>query len=94
VSFSGVNGRLQSDGRIAGFSIHESNGAETPMIYRSRVDAAEASSVLLYVQGKLPQNATLWYGFGKDPYCNVRDADDLAVPVFDLKIATAVAGTR
>jgi sialate O-acetylesterase len=94
VTFSGVNGRLQSDGRMAGFSIHESNGAETPMIYRSRVDAAEASSVLLYVQGKLPQNATLWYGFGKDPYCNVRDAADLAVPVFDLKIATAVAGTR
>jgi sialate O-acetylesterase len=94
VTFSGVNGRLQSEGRMAGFSVHESNGAESPMIYRSRVDPAEASTVLLYVQGKLPQNATLWYGFGKDPYCNVRDADDLAVPAFDLKITTAVAGTR
>lgn len=94
VTFSGVNGRLQSDGRMAGFSIHEAGGAEMPMIYRSRVDAAEASTVLLYVQGKLPQNALLWYGFGKDPYCNVRDADDMAVPVFNLKIATAVAGTR
>jgi len=61
------------------------------MIYRSRVDPAEASTVLLYVQGKLPQNAILWYGFGKDPYCNVRDAADLAVPVFELKIATAVS---
>jgi sialate O-acetylesterase len=94
VTFSGVNGRLQSEGRMAGFSIHETSGGETPMIYRSRVDPAEASTVLLYVQGKLPQNATLWYGFGKDPYCNVRDADDMAVPVFDLKITTAVAGTR
>lgn len=91
VTFSGVNGRLQSDGRMAGFSIHESTGAETPMIYRSRVDAAEASSVLLYVQGKLPQNATLWYGFGKDPYCNVRDADDMAVPVFELNIGAPAA---
>ncbi len=89
VAFSCVNGRLQSDGRIAGFSIHESTGAPAPMIYRSRVDPAEASTVLLYVQGKLPKDATLWYGFGKDPYCNVRDADDLAVPVFELKIETA-----
>ncbi len=88
VTFSGVNGRLQSEGRMAGFSIHDSlTGPEIPMIYRSRVDPAEASTVLLYVQGKLPQNAILWYGFGKDPYCNVRDAADLAVPVFELKIA-------
>lgn len=94
VTFSGVNGRLQSEGRMAGFTIHETSGGEIPMIYRSRVDPAEASTVLLYVQGKLPQNATLWYGFGKDPYCNVRDADDLAVPVFALKITTTVTGTR
>ena len=24
----------------------------------------------------------LHYGFGKDPYCNVRDAADMAAPVF------------
>jgi sialate O-acetylesterase len=89
VTFASVNGRLQSEGRMAGFSIHESSGAEIPMIYRSHVDPAEASTVLLYVQGKLPRNATLWYGFGKDPYCNVRDAMDMAVPVFELNIATA-----
>jgi sialate O-acetylesterase len=87
VTFSGVNGRLQSEGRIAGFSIHESTGADVPMIYRSRVDPAEASTVLLYVQGKLPQDASVWYGFGKDPYCNIRDALDMAVPVFELKIS-------
>ncbi len=91
VTFSGVNGRLQSEGRIAGFSIHESGGAEAAMIYKSRVDPAEASSVLLYVQGKLPPNAMLWYGHGKDTYCNVRDADDLAVPVFALKIDAPAA---
>lgn len=93
VLFSGVNGRLQSDGRIAGFSIHDSSGADVPMIYKSRVDPAEASTVLLYVQGKLPQDATLWYGFGKDPYCNLRDADDMAVPVFEMNVA-AGAETR
>jgi len=86
VTFSGVNGRLQSDGPISGFSIHNANGEWEPMIYKSRVDPAEASSVLLYVQGKLPENAILWYGYGKTPYCNVRDAQDLAVPVFALPI--------
>jgi sialate O-acetylesterase len=86
VTFSGVNGQLRSEGRISGFSIHEANGDWAPRIYKSRVDPAEASTVLLYVQGKLPQDAVLWYGFGKDPYCNVRDAADLAVPVFEMKI--------
>lgn len=90
VNFSGVNGRLQSDGPISGFTIHNANGDWEPMIYKSRVDPAEASSVLLYVQGKLPADATLWYGYGKTPYCNVRDAADLAVPVFALRIATAM----
>jgi sialate O-acetylesterase len=86
VGFAGVNGRLQSDGRISGFSIHDSKGAPLPVIYKTRVDPAEASTVLLYVQGKLPPDAMLWYGFGKDPYCNVRDAADMAVPVFAMKI--------
>ncbi len=87
VSFSGVNGRLQSEGPISGFSIRDSNGEWAPMIYKSRVDPAEASTVLLYVQGKLPPDAALWYGFGKDPYCNLRDADDMAAPVFEMKIS-------
>ena len=99
VAFSGVNGRLQSEGRISGFSIHDSKGALLPVIYKTRVDPAEASKVLLYVQGKLPPDATLWYGFGKDPYCNVHDANDMAVPVFAMKIgiqtgAAATARTR
>jgi sialate O-acetylesterase len=86
VTFSGVNGRLHSDGPISGFSIHDANGDWAPRIYKSRVDPAEASTVLLYVQGKLPPDSVLWYGFGKDPYCNVRDAADMAVPVFEMKI--------
>jgi sialate O-acetylesterase len=89
VSFSGVNGRLQSEGPISGFSIHLPDGEWVPLIYKSHVDPAEASSVLLSVQGKLPENATLWYGFGKDPYCNLHDAADMAVPVFELKIGNS-----
>lgn len=91
VSFSGVNGRLQSEGPISGFSIHLPNGEWVPLIYKSHVDPAEASNVLLSVQGKLPEDATLWYGFGKDPYCNLRDAADMAVPVFEIKIGSGAS---
>ncbi|HEV2688222.1 MAG TPA: sialate O-acetylesterase, partial [Bryobacteraceae bacterium] len=94
MTFSGVNGKLQSDGPITGFSIRDEKGEWTPMIFKARVDPAEASSVLLYVQGRLPENAMLWYGFGKDPDCTMRDATDLPVPVFALKIGTATVGTR
>ena len=87
VMFSGVNGRLQSAGSISGFSIHGPKGEWLPLIYKVRVDPAEASAVLLYVQGKVPADAMLWYGFGKDPYCNVHDAADMGVPVFAIKIA-------
>ena len=24
----------------------------------------------------------LWYGWGMDPYCNITDAEDMAVPAF------------
>ena len=82
VEFSDVNGSLQSEGRISGFSIHKPDGEPVPMIYKARVDPAAASTVLLYVSGKLPEHATLHYGYGKDPYCNLRDANDMAVPVF------------
>jgi sialate O-acetylesterase len=90
VRFSGVNGRLKSEGPLAGFSIRNAKGDWEPMIYKTWVDPAEASTVLLYVQGKLPEDATLWYGFGKDPYCNMRDEADMAAPVFALKIGAGM----
>ena len=86
VSFSGVNGRLKSEGPLAGFSIRNAKGDWLPLIYKTKVDPAEASAVSLYVEGKLPEDALLWYGFGKDPYCNLRDESDMAAPVFAIKI--------
>lgn len=81
VAFAGVNGKLESDGRLDGFSIHNDKGETVPLIYKAAIDASE-NAVLLYVGGKLPESATLWYGFGNDPYCNLRDASDQAAPVF------------
>ncbi len=82
VKFTDVNQRLLSEGRISGFTIHNGDGPPLPLIYKASVDPAEASTVLLFLTGKLPEHASLRYGFGKDPYCNVRDAADLAVPAF------------
>jgi sialate O-acetylesterase len=79
VEFDEVNGGLRAQGRPAGFSIHAPGGEPLAAIYKVRL---EANAALLHVQGKLPEGAALWYGNGKDPYCNVRDAADMAMPVF------------
>jgi sialate O-acetylesterase len=82
VTYSDVNGRLESDGRINGFSVHSPGGPALPLIFKSQVDPADGSSVLLFFQGKLPDGAVLHYGYGKDPYCNLHDSADMGAPVF------------
>jgi sialate O-acetylesterase len=82
VAFADVNGRLKSDGRISGFSIHGPDGVPQPLIFKARIDPADGSSVLLHIGGKLPDGAALYYGFGKDPYCNLRDEEDMGALVF------------
>jgi carbohydrate esterase-like sialic acid-specific acetylesterase len=82
VTFEEVNGRLISDGRLSGFTIHGADDAPLPAIYKARLDPAEPNVALLHVTGKLPEGASLRYGFGKDPYCNLRDQKDMAAPVF------------
>jgi carbohydrate esterase-like sialic acid-specific acetylesterase len=82
VKFSGVTGKLRSAGRVSGFSIHGPDGVALPAIYKARVDPADGSAILLSITGQLPAGASLWYGAGKDPYCNVRDDADMGVPVF------------
>lgn len=82
VTFSGVNGRLTSDGRVSGFSVHAASGERRSAIYRAEFDSTAPNVVLLHVGGKLPEGATLRYGWGKDPYCNVRDSADVGLVAF------------
>ena len=43
----------------------------------------EGDSALLHLTvDTLPRGTELWYGWGLDPYCNVTDAQDAAVPAF------------
>lgn len=71
VTFTEVNGKLTSEGRIAGFSLRGPTGVEIPAIYKATIRGN--NTVVLHTQGKLPEDAQLWYGYGKDPYCNLRD---------------------
>ncbi len=82
VTFSDVNGSLHSDGRLSGFSVRGPTGQLIPVIYDQLIDAKMPNTVLLMGAGKIPENATLWYGYGTDPYCNLKDSADMAVPVF------------
>ena len=82
VKFENVTGSLRADGRIGGFSVHTPTGESVPLIYRTDVDPSDGATVLLHTGGKLPDDAVLHYGFGKDPYCNLRDEADMAALVF------------
>jgi len=76
---SGVNGRLDESARLAGFTVADASGVITPRIYRTRADG---SDLLLFFDGGPTPPAFLWYGHGKDPYCNIRDSENMALPVF------------
>lgn len=82
VKFTGVNGRLRAPERIGGFSLHGPDGQARPLIFRVIVDPQDGHSVLLYTQQPVPPGTLLRHGAGKDPFCNLRDEADLAVPVF------------
>jgi sialate O-acetylesterase len=87
VTFSGVNGRLIAEGRLGGFSLHGPDDTPLSIIYKARLDPADPGAVLLHLQGTLPKDAALWYGRGRDPYCNLRDEADMAAPVFVLPVS-------
>lgn len=82
VTFNEVNGQLASEGRIHGFVVMNAEGQPLPMIYKSRFDVKDLNAIDLEVVNDLPPGATLRYGLGRNPYCNVRDTLDMALPAF------------
>ncbi|WP_425144958.1 sialate O-acetylesterase [Deinococcus sp.] len=76
---------LRSDGRPLGFSLRDGAGRDLDLIYKVELDGKAA---LLFLTGKVPQGgATLWYGFGLDPVCNVTDRADQALLAFALGVS-------
>lgn len=72
---------LKPETHIAGFSIRDAAGAALPIIYEAKVGRGR-DTVVLKLAKPVPPGSSLWYGHGYDPYCNLVDAADMAVPVF------------
>jgi sialate O-acetylesterase len=79
-TFDNVEGQLRSGDRPAGFAITDSSGAGA-YVFDTRIDGNRAIARTLMVPTALADKH-LMYGFGTDPYCNVTDEADRAVPVF------------
>jgi sialate O-acetylesterase len=82
VYFDDVNGRLSPDAHIGGFSLHGTGGKTGPELYDVRVDPRRPSTVLCRAEGPVRVGTYLWYGYGRNPYCNLVDEQNLAVPAF------------
>jgi sialate O-acetylesterase len=79
IECSDVNGKLRSRGRVSGFSVSATDGAQLHP-YKATIDPARPSSIVLLFQNYLPEGAQLWYGRGLDPYCNVTDEENMGLP--------------
>ena len=82
LKFASVNGALKAAGRVSGFSISGGPDApNAPCIYKAEIAPDDPNAIVLWVES-VPENPQLWYGRGLDPYCNVVDQADMALPVF------------
>jgi sialate O-acetylesterase len=75
-------GGLRPSRHIVGFSIRKDDGTEVPLIHDAAVGQSPDTVVLKLVGKAIPEGLNLWYGYGLDPYCNLADGLDMAVPVF------------
>jgi sialate O-acetylesterase len=80
VSFDHVRGGLAASGRPTGFSLRDADGAERPLIYKVSLDGPDA--LLKITEPAAVPGASLWYGWGLAPYCNLTDAAGASVPAF------------
>jgi len=82
VTFENVNDRLWPIRHIAGFSLRDKEGKPVTEFFDVRVDPDDPFSVLCLAGVPIPTDAMLWYGYGLNPYCNLRDEVDMAVLAF------------
>lgn len=82
VTFTGARGGLQAPGRPAGFELREASGRPIELLYKTTLEGDTAVLHVMDGHGPIPQEMQLWYGFGLNPYCNITDAQDMAVPAF------------
>lgn len=83
IRFKGVNGKLQAQGRPSGFSLRSDKpGADGPMVFKVDLDPKDPSSVIVHYSKPIEKPVHLYYGAGLDPYANIVDSKDMAIPAF------------
>ncbi|MFM7321334.1 MAG: sialate O-acetylesterase [Armatimonadota bacterium] len=83
VRFRGVSGRLQSAGRASGFSLRSAEPRKDgPTVFKVEFDPKDPAAAILWVSKTIEKPISLYYGAGLDPYCNIVDSKDMAVPAF------------
>ncbi len=82
VTLENVNGALSPATHMGGFSVRLPDGSEPVEFYDVRVDPQSPASLLCESPQPIAEGASLWYGYGTNPYCNVVDEQDMALPAF------------
>lgn len=83
VKFTGVSGSLQAKGRPAGFEFRpEDPNRNGPMVFKVEFDPDDPSSVIVWYSKPINRPVTFYYGPGMNPYVNITDSRDMAIPAF------------
>ncbi len=82
VTFTGARGGLTAPGRPAGFELRDAAGNRIELLYKTTLEGDTAVLHVTDGHGPIPKGMRLWYGWGLNPYCNITDAHDMAVPAF------------
>lgn len=83
VRFKGVTGHLSAPGRPGFFEIRGVKPTPIPtVVYRVDFDPQDPAALNLRVAAPIPEGAQLVCGPGLDPYMNIVDERDMAVPAF------------
>ena len=81
--FTGVTGALQAKGRPAGFELRSDDPQKDgPMVYKVEFDPSDPAAVIVWYSKAITSPLTLYYGAGLNPYVNLTDSLDMAVPAF------------
>jgi len=82
VFFGGVNGKMSPERHIAGFTVRDLEGNDLSLVYEARPDPERQGGVILHLDATPPAGAQLWYGWGRNPYCNLVDGEGMAALTF------------
>lgn len=81
--FDGVSGKWTCQGRPADFEFRTTDTSpQHPMYYRTDFDPNDGSAILLRMYNRLTPGGSIIYGAGNNPYCNIVDEKDMALPAF------------